>query len=122
MVNAHSKWPKEACKFVVWANKPDIQILWARNAGLSAQKAAYEDPEVAKLPITQAAYYGNLNSAFTTFGIWPKDPWAEESYDKGVQALSNATSGAMTTEQALDWLADELASITKKPVLEYLSK
>jgi len=122
LVNAHSKWPKEACKFVVWANKPDIQVLWARNAGLAAQKAAYEDPEVAALPITEAAYFGNLNSAFTNFGIWPKEPWAEESYDKGVQALSNATSGAMTTEQALDWLADELASITKKPVLEYLSK
>jgi multiple sugar transport system substrate-binding protein len=122
LVNAHSKWPKEACKFVVWTNKPDIQILWARNAGLSAQKAAYEDPEVAALPITRAAYYGNLNSAFTTFGIWPKEPWAEEGYDKAVLAVSNATSGRMTTEQALDGLADDLSIITKKPVKEYLKK
>jgi multiple sugar transport system substrate-binding protein len=115
LVNAFGKHPAEAAKFVAWTAKPEIQILWGKNSGLPHSEAAYKDPEIAALPMTEAALLGNLNSAFTMHGVWAKDPWAEETYDKGVLAVSQATSGAMSSQEALDWYAEEIERITGMP-------
>lgn len=116
-INKHTRWPEEAFKFIQWTARPDIQIMWAKEGGLPFTKSSYEHTDVWSLPMVPAAYYGNMHQY-----TWPKEPWAYESVDKTAYVISQALTGTWECDYALDWLADEVSKISKRPVYEYLTK
>ena len=110
LINADSPIQEEAYKFVQWVNQPEQQLRWAKAGGLPAAASIFQDPEYISIP-----YMPAQNEALKHLVSWPRQPWAEQFINSGIEQLSLATSDQQSAEAALRALQAEAERLTTAP-------
>jgi len=105
-VNRRSKHPKEALQLIQWANRPDIQIAWAKAGGIPAALSAYDAPELRESP-GMAAH----REALKHLVAWTREPYSARLVEIGQNNLARAVAGEVTPDEALQEIAAQYQTI-----------
>lgn len=106
-VNAKSAHPQEAVRFIQWANRPDVQIKWAKAGGIPATLSTYASADYASIPGAQA----HLESLKHLIG-WSTEPYSARMIEVGQNALARAVAGEVSSDRALRELAVRIREVT----------
>lgn len=109
-VNKNSEYVEEAVRFIQWANRPDVQVEWAKHGGFPADISAYDAPELSDVPGMDAH-----QEALRHLVAWTRAPYSARLVEIGQNTLARAVSGESSPEAALD----EIASRYREIVEEY---
>lgn len=105
-VNAKSENPGAAARFVQWANRPDIQLAWARAGGIPATLSTYRDPTYAELP-GSAAHAASLHHLVT----WSTAPYTPRLIDVGQNQLARTTAGELEPARTMEEIDQRFQAI-----------
>lgn len=105
-----SKNPEAAYLFIEWMMSKESQIRQQGLGGASARKSTYQDPDVLKLPWTQASI-----DAFdhTHPAMLYTIPESLQIGDVIQRAISEALADVKSVEEALNWAALEIHKLLK---------
>lgn len=105
-----SKNPEAAYLFIEWMMSKESQIRQQGLGGASARKSTYQDPDVLKLPWTQASI-----DAFdhTHPAMLYTIPESLQIGDVIQRAISEALADVKSVEDALNWAALEIHKLLK---------
>ena len=98
-VNAFSKHPEEAARFIQWCNRPDVQALWAEKGGIPTIVATYDDPRYKAKP-----YAATHKASLQHLTAWPREPYSSQLIDLGAEAISEALSSEVKSADVLSRL------------------
>lgn len=99
-VNIKSQHQKEAMQLIQWANRPDVQLKWAKEGGIPATLSTYSSPQYASIPGAQA----HLESLKHLIG-WSTEPYSARMIEVGQNSLAKAVAGNVSSTEALKELA-----------------
>jgi multiple sugar transport system substrate-binding protein len=99
-VNRKSRHPKEALQLLQWANRPDVQVAWAKVGGIPAALPAYDSPELRDIP-GMAAH----REALKHLVAWTRAPYSARLVEVGQNNLAKAVSGQVTPATSLQEIA-----------------
>nr|VFK39950.1 MAG: ABC-type glycerol-3-phosphate transport system, substrate-binding protein [Candidatus Kentron sp. SD]VFK45372.1 MAG: ABC-type glycerol-3-phosphate transport system, substrate-binding protein [Candidatus Kentron sp. SD]VFK79533.1 MAG: ABC-type glycerol-3-phosphate transport system, substrate-binding protein [Candidatus Kentron sp. SD] len=108
-VNANSKHPDAAARFVQWANRPDIQLAWAKVGGIPATLSTYADPEYAALP-GSPAHAASLDNLAT----WSTAPYSPRLIDVGQNLLARGMASELTPDETMSRITARFQSIIEE--------
>lgn len=107
-VNRKSRYPKEALQFIQWANRPDVQVAWAKVGGFPAALSAYDSPELREVP-GMAAH----REALKHLAAWTREPYSARLVEVGQNNLAKAVAGEMTPDAVLQEIAARYQAILR---------
>ncbi len=104
LISKFSKHKDEAYRFITWMLEPKNQIRQQNLGGASALKATYKDPDVKKIPYTEA-YFNTVSVAKSMSQSVPEASQISDIIQKG---LSSILSEEHSVEVGLNHMAAEL--------------
>lgn len=108
-VNRKSRHPKEALQLIQWANRPDVQVAWAKVGGIPAALSAYASPELRDIP-GMAAH----REALRHLVAWTRAPYSARLVEIGQNNLAKAVAGEVSPRDALQEIATRYQAILKE--------
>jgi multiple sugar transport system substrate-binding protein len=105
-VNRRSRHPKEALQLIQWANRPDVQVAWAKVGGFPAALSAYDAPDLREIP-GMAAH----REALKHLVAWTREPYSARLVEIGQNNLAKAVAGEATPDAALQEIAARYQAI-----------
>ena len=105
-VNRKTRHPKEALQLIQWANRPDIQVAWAKVGGIPAVLSAYASPELRDIP-----GMATHREALKHLVAWTRAPFSARIVEVGQNNLAKAVAGEVRPQAALQAIATRYQAI-----------
>ncbi|MCF8069466.1 MAG: extracellular solute-binding protein [Desulfobacterales bacterium] len=100
-ISSFSKNREAVWLWLQWITSFDVQKRWQLKGGSTPRLDVMHDPDILKIP-----YMPTVNDTLNYLVEDIKLPQANDIYGIGVQAVSKATRGELTSEAAMRWAAN----------------